>query len=187
MSYYYNPLSTMDRKYRFHRLTIIDTDRRTIHRKRHRQSAVAASHGAIIRIVSNRHSKSSEGTAEMRRIGNGIRARLDMMPDDTRICHAPDCANGTIGILELMQSERTHPGRYGAAFHWPIATDTEETANTRRYFCTSPSYHLHINGSSITLERNESDGATRRYEFTILDRDIAYLSHDSVQPMEQTT
>lgn len=123
----------------------------------------------------------------MRRIGNGIHARLDMMPDDTRICHAQDCANGTIGILELMQSERTHPGRYGAAFHWPIATDTEETANTRRYFRTSPSYHLHINGSSITLERNESDGATRRYEFTILDRDIAYLSHDSVQPMEQTT
>ena len=187
MSYYYNPLSTMDRKYRFHRLTIIDTDRRTIHRKRHRQSAVAASHGAIIRIVSNRHSKSSEGTAEMRRIGNGIRARLDMMPDDTRIRHAPDCANGTIGILELLQSACTRPRRYSAAFYWPITAATDGTASTRRYFRTSPSYHLRISTSSITLERDEPDGTTRRYEFTILDRDIAYLPHDSVQPMEQTT
>lgn len=123
----------------------------------------------------------------MKQIGNGIRARLDMMPDDTRIRHAPDCANGTIGILELLQSARTRPGRYGAAFYWPITADTDGTASTRRYFRTSPSYHLHINDSSITLERDEPDGTIRRYKFTILDRDIAYLPHDSVQPMEQTT
>lgn len=123
----------------------------------------------------------------MKQIGNGIRARLDMMPDDTRIRHAPDCANGTIGILELLQSARTRPGRYGAAFYWPITADTDGTTSTRRYFRTPPSYHLHINDSSITLERDEPDGTIRRYKFTILDRDIAYLPHDSVQPMEQTT
>ena len=122
----------------------------------------------------------------MKQIGNVIRARLDMMPDDTRIRHAPDCANGTIGILELLQSTRTRPGRYGAAFYWPITADADGTASTRRYFRTSPSYHLHINDSSITLERDEPDGTTRRYEFTILDRDIAYLPHGG-QPMEQTT
>lgn len=123
----------------------------------------------------------------MKQIGNGIRARLDIIPDDTRIRHAPDCANGTIGILELLQSACTRPGRYGAAFYWSITADTDGTASTRRYFRTSPSYHLHTNDFSITLERDEPDGTTRRYEFTILDRDIAYLPHDSVQPMKQTT
>ena len=123
----------------------------------------------------------------MKQISSGVRARLDTMPDDTRTRYAPDCADGTIGILELMQSERTHPRRYGAAFHWPIATDTDETISTRRYFRTSPSYHLHANDSSIMLERDEPDSTIRRYEFTILDRDIAYLPHDSGQPMEQTT
>lgn len=124
----------------------------------------------------------------MKQISNGIRARFDIMPDNTRTRHAPDCANGTIEILELLQSERTRPGRYGAAFYWPITADTDGTASTRRYFRTSPSYHLRTDGSSITLERDEPDGTTtRRYEFTILDRDIAYLPHDSGQPMEQTT
>ena len=110
----------------------------------------------------------------MRRIGTGIRARLVTMPDDTRMLHVPDCVDGTVGILELWESEH-RPGRYGAAFHWPIDTEDDgHIACTSRYFRTTPTYDLHITGASMTLER-DGNGSTRRYGFSIIGAQASWL------------
>lgn len=76
------------------------------------------------------------------------------IPDDAPV----DCAPGTVGIMEVWESERKWPGKRGLCFFYPLTAGLE----TKRYLKTSFSYDLSFDDGIASFEKEG-----RRYRFRV--------------------
>ena len=60
-----------------------------------------------------------------------------------------ECHPGTVGILEVWESERKWPGKRGLRFFYPLTVGLE----TRRYLKTSFSYDLTVSDDIASFEK----------------------------------
>lgn len=96
---------------------------------------------------------------------SGVLATLMSKPDGSRA----DCPVGMLGILEVWESERSHPGKSGAAFYYPLEEGADPGVETSEYFKTSFSYDISAAGGRVVFERTDGAAGTRRYEFLLED------------------
>ena len=59
------------------------------------------------------------------------------------------CTPGTVGILEVWESERKWPGKRGLRFFYPLTAGME----TKRYLKTSFSYDLSLKNGIASFEK----------------------------------
>lgn len=105
---------------------------------------------------------------------SGTVAVLRGAPDGCAAAPAP----GTVGILEVWESERSHPGRLGAAFYYPLELDGDGGALTRRFLRTTLTYELEESGGTVALAKAGSGEESRRYVFELPDgKRLRWLSH----------
>lgn len=69
---------------------------------------------------------------------------------------------GTLGILEIWESERRYPGKQGAVFYYPMVLENARGMVTQRYLKTSLTYEVTEYGREVVFMR-----ADRRYVFEI--------------------
>lgn len=69
-----------------------------------------------------------------------------------------DCAPGTVGVMEVWESERKWPGKRGLRFFYPLTAGME----TSRYLKTSFSYDLTIDDDGVASF--EKEGRCYRFE-----------------------
>lgn len=69
-----------------------------------------------------------------------------------------ECRPGTVGILEVWESERKWPGKRGFCFYYPLVAGL----GTSRYLRVSYSYDLSVADDVATFEKEGS-----RYRFRI--------------------
>lgn len=59
---------------------------------------------------------------------------------------------GTIGVLEVWESEQSYPGKYGALFYFPFVIDRKRGKASQRYLKTSFSYDIYEYSGLIMLK-----------------------------------
>lgn len=60
---------------------------------------------------------------------------------------------GTVGILEVWESEQRYPGKYGALFYFPFLLNKKKGIVSQRYLQTSFSYDIFEYSGRITFKR----------------------------------
>ena len=70
---------------------------------------------------------------------------------------------GTIGVLEVWESEQSYPGKYGALFYFPFVIDRKRGKASQRYLKTSFSYDIYEYSGLIMFKRGENQYT---FEFT---------------------
>ncbi len=60
---------------------------------------------------------------------------------------------GTLGVLEVWESEQSYPGKYGALFYFPFLLNKKKGLVTQRYLKTSFSYDIFEYSGLITFKR----------------------------------
>ena len=70
---------------------------------------------------------------------------------------------GTIGVLEVWESEQSYPGKYGALFYFPFVIDRKRGKASQRYLKTIFSYDIYEYSGLIMFKRGENQYT---FEFT---------------------
>lgn len=98
----------------------------------------------------------------MKRAKPPMRAVLREMCEDSGVLGTGPI--GQEGILEIFESERSHPGRVSAKFSYPAPLDgvvPETFEGMPEQFWTSFSYVLEEDGSTVTLSHGGRSGQNR--------------------------